>query len=246
MGEAKPTPGEWAFRDNEGWTLAIDGVSVMGNAEYYPWVPQNKADWLLFADAGNTYNTTGLTPSQLVERVEELEGAAKLVLDWYEAENDHSKTDFYQRVQMCRDSEDAIRAALSKARPNTAEGEAVEKVESPQVLAYSIDADQHGIRARVAEAITGALAFGAQGDNPPPPGHWLEPFWNAANSDRASALCKLIEQMRDALETCTLGDTSTGHVIYPSFDEQKVSDALEACDELSAARKQAAAKEPSP
>lgn len=60
---------------------------------------------------------------QLVERVKELEEAAKLVLDWYEAENDHSKTDFYQRVQMCRDSEDALRAALSNARPNTAEGE---------------------------------------------------------------------------------------------------------------------------
>ena len=56
---------------------------------------------------------------QLVERVKELEAAAKLVLDWYEAENDHSKADFYQRMQMCRDSEDAIRAALSKSLPNT-------------------------------------------------------------------------------------------------------------------------------
>ena len=63
--------------------------------------------------------STGLTPRQLVERVKELEAAAKLVLDWYEAENDHSKADFYQRMQMCRDSEDAIRAALSKALPNT-------------------------------------------------------------------------------------------------------------------------------
>ena len=76
----------------------------------------------LIADAGTVFHTTGLTPSQLVERVKELEEAAKLVLDWYEAENDHSKTDFYQRVQMCRDSEDALRAAISKARPNTAEG----------------------------------------------------------------------------------------------------------------------------
>lgn len=37
------------------------------------------------------------------------------------------------------------------------------------------------------EAITGALAFGAQGLNPPPVGHWLEPFWNMARADAAAA-----------------------------------------------------------
>lgn len=46
--------------------------------------------------------------------------------------------------------------------------------------AYSLDADPQGIRARVAEAITGAMAFGVQGANPPPPGHWLAPFWESA------------------------------------------------------------------
>ena len=49
---------------------------------------------------------------------------------------------------------------------------------------YSIDADPQGIRATVADAITGALAFGAQGVNKPPEDHWLTPFWEAA---RASA-----------------------------------------------------------
>lgn len=52
---------------------------------------------------------------------------------------------------------------------------------------YSIDADPQGIRSRVAEAITGALAFGSQGKNPPPSGHWLAPFWNAARADRSEA-----------------------------------------------------------
>ena len=52
-----------------------------------------------------------------------------------------------------------------------------------QQCAYSIDADQQGIRARVADAITGVLAFGAQGTNQPPSGHWLAPFWNAAKAD---------------------------------------------------------------
>ncbi len=37
------------------------------------------------------------------------------------------------------------------------------------------------------EAITGALGFGAQGVNPPPVGHWLEPFWNMARADAALA-----------------------------------------------------------
>jgi hypothetical protein len=38
--------------------------------------------------------------------------------------------------------------------------------------------------------------------------------------------------LRDALETCKVGDFSTGHVIYPSFDEQLVNNALAATDDL--------------
>lgn len=45
---------------------------------------------------------------------------------------------------------------------------------------YSIDLDPDGIRARVADAITGAIAFGAQGTHKPPAGHWLESFWDMA------------------------------------------------------------------
>lgn len=51
---------------------------------------------------------------------------------------------------------------------------------------YSIDADESGIRARVADAITGALMFGAQGVNAPPAGHWLTPFWEMARADAAA------------------------------------------------------------
>lgn len=53
---------------------------------------------------------------------------------------------------------------------------------------YSIDVDPAGIRARVAEAITGTLMVGAQGHTPPPAGHWAEPFWQAARADAARAL----------------------------------------------------------
>lgn len=51
---------------------------------------------------------------------------------------------------------------------------------------YSLDADPQGIRERVASAITGALAFGAQGNSPPPDGHWLAPFWEMARAERES------------------------------------------------------------
>lgn len=46
---------------------------------------------------------------------DELLVAAKLVIAWYEAEDDHSKADFYQRLEMCRASEAALRAAIAKA-----------------------------------------------------------------------------------------------------------------------------------
>lgn len=133
MSEAKPTPGPWVAVGTGGpWEQRLNiraahwgCVASVGVDPSMPhWDGPQRANARLIADAGTVFHTTGLTPSQLVERVKELEEAAKLVLDWYEAENDHSKTDFYQRVQMCRDSEDALRAALSRARPNTAEGEA--------------------------------------------------------------------------------------------------------------------------
>lgn len=50
-------------------------------------------------------------------------------------------------------------------------------------LAYSLDLDPAGIRARVADVITGTLMVGAQGHTPPPAGHWAEPFWKAARAD---------------------------------------------------------------
>ncbi|MFY9460424.1 MAG: hypothetical protein WAP57_11815 [Aquabacterium commune] len=128
MSEAKPTNGllhnaqVFALNAKHGWFEFGDAQSDVSRAFAADAIAEYER---VRNEATAICVQTGLTPSQLVERVEELEGAAKLVLDWYEAENDHSKTDFYQRVQMCRDSEDAIRAALSKARPNTAEGEAI-------------------------------------------------------------------------------------------------------------------------
>lgn len=66
-------------------------------------------------------------------------------------------------------------------------------------LPYSLDADPAGIRARVADVITGTLMVGAQGHTPPPAGHWAEPFWKAARAD-ATAQAVDLEEFRDAVE----------------------------------------------
>lgn len=57
MSAAKHTPGPWSFppvpTDEFGvWQItAADGRSLMGNEQYYPWVPVKKADWQLIAAA---------------------------------------------------------------------------------------------------------------------------------------------------------------------------------------------------
>lgn len=39
-----------------------------------------------------------------------------------------------------------------------------------------------------------------------------------------------VSLLREALLTCSVGDFSTGHVIYPSFDEKLVEEALAATE----------------
>lgn len=56
-----------------------------------------------------------------------------------------------------------------------------------QAQPYSLNLDPAGIRALAADAITGALAFGAQGADPPPEGHWLTPFYEMGRQGPAFA-----------------------------------------------------------
>ena len=54
----------------------------------------------------------------LIAAAPELLEAAKMVLAWYEAEENYTsneRPDFYQRIEMCRASEIALRAAIAKA-----------------------------------------------------------------------------------------------------------------------------------
>ncbi|WWW35629.1 hypothetical protein V8017_00315 [Stenotrophomonas rhizophila] len=92
----------------------------------------------------------------------------------------------------------------------------------PGAQTYSIDADPAGIRARVADVITGTLMVGAQGHTPPPAGHWAEPFWQMARSDAAAQGIDL-EQLRALAEEWK-------QLEYPlSYEGQQAQRATNAC-----------------
>lgn len=88
-------------------------------------------------------------------------------------------------TQLSRAKEAISRSATYAAPP----AQAVE-------LPYSLDADPAGIRARVADVITGTLMVGAQGHTPPPIGHWAEPFWQAARADAVAQAMDLGQLQR--------------------------------------------------
>ena len=57
MTERKWTPGPWLVKERHGCDqlVASDGTSLMGNETYYPWTPENMADWRLIAAAPDLY-----------------------------------------------------------------------------------------------------------------------------------------------------------------------------------------------
>jgi hypothetical protein len=76
----------------------------------------------LCSEAADALDAADRKQSELRERAERAEAerdallkAAKLVIAWYDAVADHSKADFYKRLNMCRESEAACRAAIAKA-----------------------------------------------------------------------------------------------------------------------------------
>lgn len=83
----------------------------------------------------------------------------------------------------------------------------IEALQAAPVKPYSLDLDPAGIRALAADAISGALALGYQGVNPPPNNeHWLAPFWEIGRESAVKAQQPvsgadgLVRQLCDALE----------------------------------------------
>ena len=110
MSQAKHTPGPWEWSDK------------------YRTADSERNTWSLLGDGGygilscdgdenspQSLGKSGEANARLIAAAPDLLEAAKLVIAWYEAEDDHSKADFYQRMDMCRTSEAALRAAIAKA-----------------------------------------------------------------------------------------------------------------------------------
>lgn len=151
MSEAKPTPGPLRIQADDKWPFYIRTIDAAGDCVFredmpaYSTAQRSLAECLagkrmsgdqdravcanavalanaeLRAEAHNVLTTTGLTPSQLLERVKELEELLNGVLLMGRGTSGRIIVEGWQ--------EEVLRAALSKARPNTAEGEVT--VEAP-------------------------------------------------------------------------------------------------------------------
>lgn len=85
----------------------------------------------------------------------------------------------------------------------------------------SIDGD-NAYKRDLLDAVVGALAFGAQGNNPPPKGHWGERFWDIGREERALEvdLVAALKLTRENLRACQ----ATIH-LCGGFDPAYVNDA---------------------
>ena len=99
MSKFKGTPGPWYGKE-----IRIHSIHF----------EKHRSSICFSSDTGQVTKSN----ADLILAAPDLLKAAEMVLAWYEAKDDHSKTDFRQRLQMCRDSEDAIRAAIAKAKGN--------------------------------------------------------------------------------------------------------------------------------
>lgn len=179
MGEAKPRLVWVAEHDDDSDYLSVmerlDTQGVYEGVTVCRLHDEAAAD--LIADAGTVFNTTGLTPSQLVERVKELEGVARALVAYDEAEHEDHVLLMLDYADMLK----AARAALSKARPNTAEGEAHADSVLEDAVRWFSERDNvlHSFWVLLREAETQA-----DNDNNPLLKHQVEGFyrqWNALN-----------------------------------------------------------------
>ncbi|CAI8797036.1 Flavodoxin-like domain-containing protein [Pseudomonas sp. IT-P12] len=85
----------------------------------------------------------------------------------------------------------------------------------------SIDGD-NAYKRDLLDSVVGALAFGAQNNNPPPAGHWGQSFWDIGREERAltEELVAALKLTRENLRACQ----ATIH-LCGGFDPAYVNDA---------------------
>lgn len=96
-------------------------------------------------------------------------------------------------------------------------------VARPAPQPYSIDADPAGIRARVADAITGTLMVGAQGHTLPPAGHWAEPFWQMARAE-ATVQGNLGQVIQEAVDCFAAAESEGWSQALAEGDVERIQD----------------------
>ena len=111
---------------------------------------------------------------ELIARMLDVCGHPKFTLDAYR-----------EQARLLREADNADAARVGTGRAS-------------QGALYYLDADPDGIRDRAAAAITGALILGSRGDQQPPAGHWLAPFWEMARAE--TGLCVVDEAMAIRLD----------------------------------------------
>lgn len=175
MSEAKPTPGPCYHHGPSGSQHTAGGfINTTPDRNGSPVIcsvygtngQPHEANARLIIDAFDTMTTTGLTPSQLVERVKELESVLSDARnELYSLINTHNKQDEHDGSWLYDwQTVVEIDAALSKARPNTAEGEvpgqAQAGADDPQLLKFygvTTDAELIAAQARHIERLQAKL-----------------------------------------------------------------------------------------
>lgn len=97
----------------------------------------------------------------------------------------------------------------------------------------SIDGD-NAYKRDLCDMVVGALALGAQNNNPPPPGHWAQQFWDIGREERSltEELVAALKLTRENLRACQ----ATIH-LAGGFDPAYVDDAQAAMTVADAALK---------
>ena len=117
---AEHTPGPWIFE-------TVNTTSGICH-KIGPFPPKQEGGRprhaCIYADYPSPYHPADQeleANARLIAAAPELLDAVELVLAWFEAEDNHSKEpDFYKRLEMCRESEDAIRAVIAKVEGGAA------------------------------------------------------------------------------------------------------------------------------